>query len=57
MHANSARAGLLDLDGCTVMDMLPRWANVILSLLQTLLTRAQHKAGGLVPLEQTGHGT
>lgn len=24
MHANSVRAGYLDLDGCTVLDMLPR---------------------------------
>ena len=24
MHAHSARAGYLDLDGCTVVDMLPR---------------------------------
>ena len=24
MHANSVRAGHLDLDGCTVVDMLPR---------------------------------
>ena len=24
MHANSARAGYLDLEGCTVLDMLPR---------------------------------
>ena len=24
MHANSVRAGYLDLDGCTVVDMLPR---------------------------------
>ena len=26
MHANSVRAGHLDLDGCTVVDLLPRWA-------------------------------
>lgn len=25
MHANSVRAGYLDLDGCTVVDMLPRY--------------------------------
>ena len=25
MHANSVRAGFLDLDGCSVVDMLPRW--------------------------------
>jgi hypothetical protein len=24
MHANSVRGGYLDLDGCTVIDMLPR---------------------------------
>ncbi len=24
MHANSIRAGYLDLDGCTVVDLLPR---------------------------------
>ena len=24
MHQNSIRAGYLDLDGCTVLDMLPR---------------------------------
>ena len=25
MHANSVRAGHLDLDGCTIVDMLPRY--------------------------------
>jgi hypothetical protein len=25
MHAGSVRAGYLDMDGCTVVDMLPRW--------------------------------
>jgi len=25
MHANSVRAGYLDLDGCTVVDLLPRY--------------------------------
>lgn len=25
IHANSTRAGYLDLDGCTVVDMLPRY--------------------------------
>ena len=25
MHVNSVRAGYLDLDGCTVVDMLPRY--------------------------------
>ena len=24
MHVNSVRAGYLDLEGCTVVDMLPR---------------------------------
>ena len=27
MHANCVRAGYLDLDGCTVVDMLPRYAD------------------------------
>lgn len=27
MHANSVRAGYLDLDGCTVVDLLPRWSS------------------------------
>ena len=42
MHTNSVRAGYLDLDGCTVVDMLPRYlvssrliAVVLSSLLQT----------------------
>ena len=26
MHVNSIRAGYLDLDGCTVVDMLPRYS-------------------------------
>ena len=25
MHINSVRAGYLDLDGCTIVDMLPRY--------------------------------
>lgn len=25
MHANSVRAGYIDLDGCTVLEMLPRY--------------------------------
>lgn len=25
MHANSVRAGYIDLDGCTVVEMLPRY--------------------------------
>lgn len=25
LHQNSVRAGYLDLDGCTVVDMLPRF--------------------------------
>lgn len=25
MHANSVRAGYIDLDGCSVVDMLPRY--------------------------------
>ncbi|THY79334.1 hypothetical protein D6C86_00172 [Aureobasidium pullulans] len=29
IHQNSVRAGYLDLDGCTVVDMLPRQANFI----------------------------
>lgn len=24
IHVNSSRAGYLDLDGCTIVDMLPR---------------------------------
>lgn len=25
MHANSVRAGYIDLDGCTIVDLLPRY--------------------------------
>lgn len=27
MHANSVRAGYIDLDGCSVVDMLPRYTS------------------------------
>lgn len=33
MHANSVRAGYLDLDGCTVVDLLPRWEYLDLACL------------------------
>jgi hypothetical protein len=33
MHANCVRAGYLDLDGCIVVDMLPRF--VLLTLIHT----------------------
>lgn len=32
MHANSVRAGYLDLDGCTIVDLLPRYLQAVLGL-------------------------
>lgn len=33
MHVNSVRAGYLDLDGCTVVDLLPRYSRTQTSIL------------------------
>lgn len=27
MHSHANRAGYLDLDGCTIVDLLPRWVS------------------------------
>jgi hypothetical protein len=37
LHANCVRAGYLDMDGCTVVDVLPRFAKC--NLLEALVLR------------------
>ena len=36
MHANCVRAGYLDLDGCVVVDMLPRFVLLQLNPVSSL---------------------
>lgn len=41
MHVNSVRAGYLDLDGCTVVDLLPRQSLSLAAHTMDLLTSQQ----------------